>query len=611
VPQRPRLVLAVLIAASLGAAGTALAARLGPITVLSTAGQPLRAVIALEDGTSAAWSRSQVGLGSPDTYRDLGVEYPTALEGATAALARLPDGRYQVVVTGVRPIADPNTVPVVVTLRTPSGLHTRSYRPGGDERAGAPAGQVASPPGALAADPAPQSAPTVSAATSPAATSPAATSPAATSPAATSLAATSPAATSLAATSPAAGAPAAMAIAGAGATASAGTTGEPRAFSAPVRAPVPPASAGQPGIGEATVAAGALGSDEAARAAALAARMERVAASVEPVADTVRLPWPRETVRLPGVAEVPAADAPAPVARPLPPQVAGGVAQSGRAVGAEQVARPAPERAAGSEQIARPAPVRAASGAAGATGAARPTDGRTVSVAPGETATSIARRIKPDDVSDEQAVMALYRSNEQVFRGSVHRLPAGAVLVIPDADQVRSLPLAQAREALRAQPLPPPQRVAVATGGGGDRLTLSAGGSGRGTAPDASGGSGERERIAHEAAMSEAKSRIDQLESIVSDLKRLIALREQQIAALTREVAAAGAGASVPSPDGRLVPVGAAAATMIRSESRAVAPAPVAPPSQPAPPSLLWSGLVGGLAIAAGGAFWFVRRRRR
>lgn len=543
-----RLVRAVLLVASLSLTGAAAAARLGPITVVSTAGQPLRAEIDLEDGTAAAWSRSQVRLGSPDTYRDLGLEYPAALEGATAVLARSPDGRYRVVVTGSRPIADPRAVPLVVTLRTPSGLHTRSYRAGDDGRADTQAATAGTASGPVTAAPMP----------TPVTPLPALADP--------------------------------------------GSAVEPATSAGAIRMPTAPVSTGLTGPGEADRAAGTVaapGTDEAARAAALAARMDRVAASVEPappVADTLRLPWPSETVRLPQVAEASAATV-EPAARTAPPPVAG--------------ASPPSQRGATADRAGRPAPAGPAAGPLGAPEADRSAGARTVSVVPGDTATAIARRIKPDGVADEQAVMALYRSNEQAFLGSVHRLPAGAVLVIPDADQIRALPLARARAELNAQPAPP-RRVAVATGPSGDRLTLSAGGSGRGTAPDASGGAGERERIAHEAAMAEAKSRIDQLESIVSDLKRLIGLREQQIAALTREVAeAGGAGASGASQDGRLVPVGAAAATMIRSESRAAAPMPIAPPPEQASPSLLWSGLVGGLAIAAGGAFWFVRRRRR
>lgn len=579
-PHSHRLVRAVLFASSLSVATGALAARLGPITVVSQAGQPLRAEIELEDGTAATWSRSQVRLGSPDTYRDLGFDYPASLDGATAVLSRLPDGRYRVLVTGTQPIADPRAVPLVVTLRTSSGLHTRSYRLADDGRTGGPvaaAGAAAgAAPGAGATADAPSDA----------------------------TASAGPAAAA-AVSAPLAAAPA-MPPAG------------PVAASVGIRVPSAPASA------ELAVPRDVTPVDEAARAASLAARIERVAASVEPsappapsapAADTLRLPWPSESVRLPQVAEAPAL-------QPVDRSPSSGTVATTRSVAAPSVA----DAPAAAERRARAQAARAergaprASAAPTAPGAATAgAEGTTVSVVRGDTATSIARRIKPEGVADEQAVMALYRRNEQVFLGSVHRLPAGAVLVLPDPDQVRAIPLAQARADLRAQG-PVPGRVAVAAaaaaaaaapGPVGDRLRLSAGGSGRGKAADASGGAGERERIAHEAAMAEATSRITQLEAVVADLNLLIAMREQHVSNLARAVAEAGGlGAANGTPDGRVLSVGAAAATMIRSDARAVAPVPVAPP-EPQPPTMLWSGVVGGLAIAAGGAVWFVRRRRR
>jgi hypothetical protein len=80
----------------------------------------------------------------------------------------------------------------------------------------------------------------------------------------------------------------------------------------------------------------------------------------------------------------------------------------------------------------------------------------------------------------------------------------------------------------------------------GDRLVLAPGGTGRDLAPEAGGDAGGRQRvIAHEAAMSEARARIAQLEAIQADLLRLIALRERTIADAT---AALGRLASPPAP---------------------------------------------------------------
>jgi len=117
--------------------------------------------------------------------------------------------------------------------------------------------------------------------------------------------------------------------------------------------------------------------------------------------------------------------------------------------------------------------------------------------------------------------------------------------------------------------------------------------------------------------MREARSRIAQLESIEADLRRLITLREQAIAAVSAEigrlaprgtptapasVAAAPAATAVPKA------VGAAAATMLPAASRAA-------PQAPADPIQDVDARLVAAALAAGGAgivgLWWLRRRRR
>ncbi|MFZ4757802.1 MAG: FimV/HubP family polar landmark protein [Burkholderiaceae bacterium] len=287
----------------------------------------------------------------------------------------------------------------------------------------------------------------------------------------------------------------------------------------------------------------------------------------------------------------------------------------GRRAEPQRMADPVPEstRPASRPTAAAPAP-RAA--------------GETVTVVPGETATTIARRYKPADVTDAQAVMALYRANASAFSGSANRLPAGAVLTVPDVERMREQPPAQALAELRAQaPVSP----------GADRLRLSGGGKGKGTGPEGGGGDGDvNKSIAYQAAMSEAKSRISQLETIVGGLKKLTDTRDKQLAGLSAELASLGRPVSPPAPvaapvpsapvppaaasgsvaDSPVVPVGAATATMLSAPSRSSGLAP-----QPAPvpeddvQSMLTDPRVIGAGVAAilllGLVVVWMRRRRQ
>jgi pilus assembly protein FimV len=257
----------------------------------------------------------------------------------------------------------------------------------------------------------------------------------------------------------------------------------------------------------------------------------------------------------------------------------------------------------------------------------------TATLAQGDTAASIANRIRPADVTEAQAVMALHRNNPSAFAGSVYRPRVGATVRLPDADQMRAVPSGIAEQALRAQARAPAaaSRPAVSAERRGDRLSLSAGGTGRGKQPDASGGAANR-AIAHDAAMSEARSRIQQLESIVKGLTQLIEEREKQIAAVSGQLKVAGvavAPAAVPAPAGGMPvppapapapapsasatpseatpPLGAAAATMLPAPTRRVPPPPPEPEPDPWYTDPIVLGAVGVVVLLLG---LLVMRRR-
>jgi pilus assembly protein FimV len=78
--------------------------------------------------------------------------------------------------------------------------------------------------------------------------------------------------------------------------------------------------------------------------------------------------------------------------------------------------------------------------------------GQQVTVKPGDTASKIANASKASDVSLDQMLVALMRSNPDAFsNGNINRLRAGAVLDLPTADQAKSVGTAQATQMVIAQ----------------------------------------------------------------------------------------------------------------------------------------------------------------
>ena len=161
---------------------------------------------------------------------------------------------------------------------------------------------------------------------------------------------------------------------------------------------------------------------------------------------------------------------------------------------------------------------------------------------------------------------------------------------------------AQRREAPPRQPAirAEPRRTAAS---GADRLVLATGGRGRDVSAHGGAAAGRTREIAYEAAMSEARSRIAQLEAIEADLKRLIAWRDRSIEDARAELARL---ASRPA-DGA-APLGAAAASMLAAPSRPGVPGPPAA-DEGAPVDPAWYAGLGVVALGIGGLWWLRRRR--
>lgn len=196
----------------------------------------------------------------------------------------------------------------------------------------------------------------------------------------------------------------------------------------------------------------------------------------------------------------------------------------------------------------------------------------------GDTLWSIANEMKPAGVTTHQMMLALLRANPDAFIGNnINGLKRGAILQRPDRQQMNAVSqseaLAQvknqhglwdgARQAMAAEPgqradtttAAPATDATAATGeaGGesGSRLELvgtEEGATGQTGDTEGSGQTAEKLAIANENLESlrqenaELKDRLVQNEALIEDLKRLIALKNDELASLQGRTAEEAAG---------------------------------------------------------------------
>jgi pilus assembly protein FimV len=360
----------------------------------------------------------------------------------------------------------------------------------------------------------------------------------------------------------------------------------------------------------------------------------------------------------PAVSAQPApAQVQAPAARPVTPPAAAAVSPAPATTRAAPAPRPAP--------APKPAPARAEAAApAAAAPSAGAGDGGQVRVRSGETASRIATRNKPANVSLDQMLVAMLRANPNAFiDGNVNRIKAGAVLDLPEQAQASAIPADEARQVIAAQSRDFNEfrrrlagQVPAANVGGADRqatgrvqaevedkkpaaptqdkLTLSKGATAAQTAEEA--------KIAQERQARETASRAAELSRNIEDLAKL----GTSTAAAT---AAAGTSAGTATAPGLTVPgaaatvtapvstptvavatptatVAATTATEVTAPTTetAAAPAPAAPLPTPAPaieePSfmaqlgenpLVLPAAGGLLALLAGLGVYRLRQRKK
>ena len=280
------------------------------------------------------------------------------------------------------------------------------------------------------------------------------------------------------------------------------------------------------------------------------------------------------------------------------------------------------------------APIRAQAGSAAATraqagstgAAAAPAARRSAAAAPaeapsaaastytvkrGDTLSKIAQQTKPADVSLEQMLVALFRSNENAFEDrNMNRLRTGQIVNVPQGDQVAAIAPSEATQVVRAQAADwrayrdrvagaapaadataPRQSAsgrittavedkAGAAQPGRDQLRVS-----REAGKGAAAGTALAEDLAaKERALSEANSRVAELEKTVRDLQRAVELKNQTMSSLQASAEASkGKGSATPAEAPKVAAATPAPAATAPAPTPAPAPSAAAPP--PAAPT--------------------------
>ena len=275
----------------------------------------------------------------------------------------------------------------------------------------------------------------------------------------------------------------------------------------------------------------------------------------------------------------------------------------------------------------------------------------------GETLGKIALNVKPDGVTLEQMLIALYRSNPDAFiQNNLNLMRTGKILRVPDTEAVEATSRIDAVQEYRthvadwntyrekvadaAGTIPAEGRTAVsgkiatkvedkaAAGAPKDVVKLSKGEPPAGAAADKGKPRTGAERIrmleeevvARGKALSEANSRITQLEKTIKDMQKLFELKSPGTAAASKPESTkpVPAIAEVPAPSEKpaVQPEPEKPAVVAEPKPK---PRPAPAPQAPEPDLMdqimeaaadpLYLGAGGGVVLL-GLAFWMARRRR-
>ncbi|SOD55193.1 pilus assembly protein FimV [Pseudoxanthomonas wuyuanensis] len=277
-----------------------------------------------------------------------------------------------------------------------------------------------------------------------------------------------------------------------------------------------------------------------------------VAAAVQPIIDAPVAAPTDIIVRAP---ETPA------VASELPAEPP---AQPAEAAPATPAAPAAPAAAVAAQPAPRPVP-----------------SGEPAPVRRGQTLSQIARDLRPPGYSLDQTMIALLRANPEAFiNGNINLLKQGAVLRMPQSEELAQLGAAEASALVRTQiaewrqarrPIPQPAAIADMPASAGAaaqpavadaRLEISPPAAGAATqagtqSGNSAGGEGDmlanaslqqtqEDLAARESEVQELRAQVAELEKLQQQQQKLIAMKDSDLAAAQQRLAETQGGAGTP-----------------------------------------------------------------
>jgi len=307
----------------------------------------------------------------------------------------------------------------------------------------------------------------------------------------------------------------------------------------------------------------------------------------------------------------------------LDPPVFASVPTAAAPVAAPRAASAPPAAAPRSEPRPEPGSAPAAAPAAEAT-VARATiePGGTYRVRPNDTLWRIASAASPGPRSEVNRMMvAIFEANPGAFAGNINVLRADSELRIPASSDVAAISAAAAADEVARQ------YRQWSEGGTADAAASDAGGRLRLVTPDqgsAATSPAPAVPAVSPAADTELQDRLQRLEAELTETRRLLEVRNAELATLQGAAPPAEPGEVVePEVPASPVPDGTPAEAEADAEPAAVAePEPAPKPERKAPPAAVeepsileriqeyWWVLLGLLAAALGIAAWLRRRRQ-
>src|SRR6266545_4078197 len=239
-------------------------------------------------------------------------------------------------------------------------------------------------------------------------------------------------------------------------------------------------------------------------------------------------------------------------------------------------------------------------------GASKAGEGDTYTVRRGDTLSKIAKEYKPENVSLEQMLVALFRSNESAFDGrNMNRLRAGQILTVPPFDQAAATTPSDAKQVVRVQatdwrayrdrlaaaaPTTEAGERRQAAGGkittaveekgaaaqpGKDQLRVSREAGKAAAAGAAAGAAVAEDAAAKDRALREANARVATLEKSLQDMQKAVELKSQTMADLQKQADAAKAAKAQEVP--KTEPAKIATAPVTAPQATTTAPAATTP----------------------------------